>query len=773
MIEFQRCLSCFAEVNGRNPCPKCNWDKSKQQIGLHLEPGQILNNRYVVGKVLGQGGFGITYLGWDTNLNTKVAIKEYLHTTIASRRAGTKMVIPHGDCQQKFQTGLDEFLEEARILAEFHGHPNIVTAIEYFNANGTGYFVMLFVPGMTLGEMLKQHGRLGWWEAVKIFLQISDGLRQAHKKNVIHLDVNPDNIYLETTQNRERIIRALLIDFGIAYRSDRANKRSLKPIVKDGFAPPEQYSGLDKIGPWTDVYSLGATMYLALTGNEPMSSIERVASDKLCPVQESISPAPKELTDLLNSALELTPEKRVGLDKVRNVLSELLHKKPTWWELLVYQFQQQLGLILALFGSAIIAATAFFMTKTPYTDGELDAIITKSCVIANVSPSLPGWRAMIEIGSGSIKPIAVRFDGFSPTDFKELKTADIKPIEPLSLPKVVEQTCGIIKELNNKYGNLPIYIVASSGVLPATHLPDMQRWLLKATNKKIESVTAEQEMRYLNKGAWQDMPDDKRCKSALVDIGSGNIKGGYVRECDPKQQPKDLKFEAFNVDNFGTKAFTDKVSRPHNSKDLLPVWLINWLNAENENTSIDFVKASHSVANQLEKELESQIGNNPEFSSDKNGVYLVGGAVWAMSTLMCLDCPQYDERSNTHDQAKYTLIKPSDINEFYQYVANTNGKQFCSPNDYPNPYLNRNLDNNTLVTWSPEKLKKQNENISRVCSKFSFSKSTNDFLSMAEILRTLVKTMEIDEHRSLFFLQNELYTWPREFLIEKIEKGES
>ena len=168
----------------------------------------------------------------------------------------------------------------------------------------------------------------------------------------------------------------------------------------------------------------------------------------------------------------------------------------------------------------------------------------------------------------------------------------------------------------------------------------------------------------------------------------------------------------------------------------------------------------------LEGEIDEQIEARPELINSKSRIYVVGGAAWALNTLLCLDCPQYRERSNTDDIGEYTVIKPSDIEEFYRFVTQ-NGNNVCDPSE-ENPYIRLNLDDKTKVTlWDRIEIEKQKDEITAVCKAFT---ANNDLISAAEILRTIANKMRISERRHLFFMQNNLYTWSRQYLIEKIEQ---
>jgi formylglycine-generating enzyme required for sulfatase activity len=225
---------------------------------------------YRIENVLGRGGFGITYLARDLNLHQQVAIKEYLPTGFAVREQDLSVHPAAGNHAEPFAWGLARFIDEARTLTRFR-HPNIVRVRAVFEANGTGYMVMEYEQGENLKDILDRRRTLNQDELLKILLPILDGLETVHEHGFIHRDINPANI----------IIRAdgspVLIDFGSARQALGAESYTLTTVVTRGFAPFEQYSGKSQ-GPWTDIYGLGATLYRAVTGNEPQDAMRRSAA---------------------------------------------------------------------------------------------------------------------------------------------------------------------------------------------------------------------------------------------------------------------------------------------------------------------------------------------------------------------------------------------------------------------------------------------------------------------------------------------------------------
>ena len=243
-----------------------------------LPAGTVLSGQYVIESVLGQGGFGITYQATDHRTGERVAIKEYFPDSLAGRTDKVRVTAFSDERGDSFNYGKDCFLQEAETLAEFIGNENIVRVYTYFEENGTAYFVMDFVEGMSLDRYMRTRGgKISYEEAENILLPIMDALAAVNSKGIVHRDVTPDNIYLTVDGNVK------LLDFGAARYSLGDRSKSLDVVLKHGFAPKEQYTRRGRQGAFTDVYSLGATFYYAITGRRPPDSIDRIDEDIMVP----------------------------------------------------------------------------------------------------------------------------------------------------------------------------------------------------------------------------------------------------------------------------------------------------------------------------------------------------------------------------------------------------------------------------------------------------------------------------------------------------------
>ncbi len=261
----------------------------------------IIHGRYRIDKVLGFGGFGITYQGEDLVNSGVVAIKEYYPSGIVTRVPGTTAVEVNSSYEQYIK-GKEKFLQEARIIY-YCNNEHILHIFSLFEENGTAYYVMEFLDGGDLRHYIKEHGgRLSWNELKPFVLHIMDALIAIHSEGVIHRDISPDNIYISNNGI------AKLIDFGAARRFD--GNRSLSVILKKGYAPPEQYQSRGRHGAWTDVYALGGTMFRALTGEMPVESIERVRNDTLRPPSSYGAKVPAEVDMAVMKAMNINEQDR-------------------------------------------------------------------------------------------------------------------------------------------------------------------------------------------------------------------------------------------------------------------------------------------------------------------------------------------------------------------------------------------------------------------------------------------------------------------------------
>ncbi|RLU02363.1 MAG: hypothetical protein D9N11_09620 [Ketobacter sp.] len=239
-----------------------------QQHRLALPTGNTIH-WYEIESVLGKGGFGITYLARDKNLDKAVAIKEFLPTEFATRDPDYTVHPDSAQNEELFRWGLTRFIEEARVLSRFE-HPNIVRVFTVFEENNTGYMVMAYEHGRSLKAILNEQNTLSEERLMKLLLPILDGLQLVHGKQFIHRDIKPDNIYVREDGT------PVLLDFGSARQAIEGESRTMTTMVSPGYAPFEQYHAKgEEQGPWTDIYSLGATAFRAISGVNPIDAVTR------------------------------------------------------------------------------------------------------------------------------------------------------------------------------------------------------------------------------------------------------------------------------------------------------------------------------------------------------------------------------------------------------------------------------------------------------------------------------------------------------------------
>jgi len=319
-----RCYGCMRPKQSTPICEHCGHDDRRNNAPHQIPVGTVLRGQYVVGKALGQGGFGITYLGWDQYLNVPIAIKEYFPGSLVTRESTVSTKIHcYSNTQEQFHSSKLRFLREAQALAQFDEVPSIVRVRNFFEENDTGYIIMEYVRGTDLRTYARSRGgRLSLEETLSILRPIMEALAIVHDAGLVHRDISPDNIML-LGQNR-----AKLLDFG-AVRDvgetdvDKEITKSTEAILKYGFAPIEQYQRRGALGPWTDVYALCATIYYCLTGTVPPEVHERLLEGT--PLQwHQIPGLTPERIQVLERGMALLPRDRIR--SVRELIDALYNQ---------------------------------------------------------------------------------------------------------------------------------------------------------------------------------------------------------------------------------------------------------------------------------------------------------------------------------------------------------------------------------------------------------------------------------------------------------------
>ncbi len=306
---MKRCTKCMEELTeGVRFCPNCGFEQdSAAQPPNALKRGTMLHDRYYIGNVIGQGGFGITYVGWDVTLEMKVAVKEYFPSGSASRTNSFSNQIQWdftGDGKANWSEGMDRFLKEARKMAKLDSVPAIVRVRDAFGENQTAYIVMDFVEGDTLKKYLLSHGVLRHEECMALLSPILDSLAVIHDRGFIHRDISPDNIMLQPDGS------ARLLDMGAAVDIRANDGHASMAVVKRNFSAPEQYMEAESLGSWTDVYAMAATFYYCLTGKVAPEALEREFKKTPLYFDPGLN-IPAHVIGALSDGLELDAKNRI------------------------------------------------------------------------------------------------------------------------------------------------------------------------------------------------------------------------------------------------------------------------------------------------------------------------------------------------------------------------------------------------------------------------------------------------------------------------------
>lgn len=300
----QLCFSCFKMKGEFNVCPHCGYVDEAAELTIQLAPGTVLLDRYIIGMVVGLGGFGITYKAFDTTLNIIIAVKEFYPSGLVHRAGDDlKVSVFSGQRRYEYNKYLKRFLDEARNLAIFSKEKDIVNVYDYFEENDTAYIIMEFLQGILLKDRLQQEPKLSLAEAKSYMISILEALEKIHLKGIIHKDISPDNIYL-LTDNTVKIF-----DFGAAKLQDDNSEARNETIVKPGYTPPEQYYDGPQ-GAYSDVYAAGAVFYEMITGVRPIESTDRMADVELLYPSAYHQRISKELEEHIMKAIAVEPEQR-------------------------------------------------------------------------------------------------------------------------------------------------------------------------------------------------------------------------------------------------------------------------------------------------------------------------------------------------------------------------------------------------------------------------------------------------------------------------------
>lgn len=299
------CKVCKNEIETL-PCPYCGFTGEENTDPHYLEVGyQLLGGQYIIGQVVGAGGFGVTYSAWDCSLKRCVAIKEYMPGEFSTRMPGNSdLTVYGGEKEEQFKAGMYKFYDESVRLAKFTEVPGIVQIYDWFHENNTAYIVMEFLEGETLEDRIQREGKIPVTDAIAVIVSVLDALEVVHAEGIIHRDIAPNNIFI----TKDGIVK--LLDFGAARSATGTHSKSLTVLYKEGYTAEEQYRSRGEQGPWTDVYASAATLYKAITGITPDGAMERRFKDTLKAPGKCGVKVPAHVDAAIMNALNVSIKKR-------------------------------------------------------------------------------------------------------------------------------------------------------------------------------------------------------------------------------------------------------------------------------------------------------------------------------------------------------------------------------------------------------------------------------------------------------------------------------
>lgn len=298
------CMGCMNELEEDGTCSYCNYNPDSPFLQSYLPPKSILDERYIVGKVLSYNGEGASYIGFDTVTSTKVVIHEYMPDTLCSRTKQSPKVMVKTDSLNKYKTYMSEYAELNKSLSRMRTLSHLVPAIDMFAENNTMYAISKYVEGITLKKFLQGNGdRLSWEQIKKIFPPIFTTLSLIHNSGIIHGGICPDNIIV-TPKGELKLI-------GFSISAARVENSDLSSELFPGYAAPEQYNSMDWLGTWTDVYAIAAVLYRMLTGVLPPNAFSRKQADNIIDLSQMSIDIPQNVSRVIMQALRVNPETRV------------------------------------------------------------------------------------------------------------------------------------------------------------------------------------------------------------------------------------------------------------------------------------------------------------------------------------------------------------------------------------------------------------------------------------------------------------------------------
>ncbi len=315
--DVKLCMGCMNPLpDGESKCPHCGYQEGMPHSLTYLEPGTVLKDRYLVGKVISKNGEGATYISYDQTEDKKVLIREFMPEQIAERNESNQHIRPKTGYERQFKTALSDFVELSRQLLAMNKVSSIVPVQDRFVDHDTVYVVYRYIRSLHLSAFLQRNGgELTWSQTKKLFLPLLNALSQLHKKGIIHRGISPETILVDQDN------KLWLSDFCIA--DARMDGSDIGAELFDGYSAPEQYSLNSWQGSWTDVYGVAAVLYRTLTGSRPSDGNSRRISDDLCPPNELNRRIPENISDAIFAGMSVSGEKREqNIDEFTGLLLE-------------------------------------------------------------------------------------------------------------------------------------------------------------------------------------------------------------------------------------------------------------------------------------------------------------------------------------------------------------------------------------------------------------------------------------------------------------------
>lgn len=534
---MKRCYTCFKEYDAEyHVCPHCgSVEVTKPNEPVQLAPGTVLADRYVLGLAVGSGGFGIVYSAWDMKLETIVAVKEFFVSRLVTRAEGLKNLIITKKSQEEFEYRKERFLAEARNMAKFGSHRSIPNVFEFFEENNTAYIVMELLRGVALNDYLNQSGgKIDIDFAIMIANEIGNALKSLHEQNIIHRDVAPDNIYICSGKE----IKIKLMDLGAAKLADSTDE-VIDIILKPGYSPTEQYDNSKNIGPWTDIYALGATLYVMLTGVKPDESTNRKIKDEVLPphlIDPSIS---ENLSNAIMKAMAV--EKHMRFKNVQDFLSAINGERkiiPLAKEKKRRSLKRFIGIAVA----CVVLCIGSIVVYNTYLNKQEEELLNPADIVVwySVADSSSEEDAMVAIK----EDFEQKYSGVT-VDFVAIPEAEYgdrirKAAEQGNLPTLFESS-GLPNDILDKATDLD-NVIASEQFKNAMFLDQYKKYY---DNKKQMPLAIEVPVAYVITSGASCIDYSDKYFDNISDFGSDNI--AYDDRCT------DLLKNNFDISGFCQK----------------------------------------------------------------------------------------------------------------------------------------------------------------------------------------------------------------------------